>query len=228
MAKAPSDETRLRQNRGTGTGADYITWIKSREFGSMGVSTSYPDYKTGRNIELLSRGELYFYLLLRWNDNVSDIREQFPLLPLKETTEIAKELGMTPSYNGRKVMTTDMLVTKTDGSEFALSVKASKNDVTPRQMELMAIEQEYWKRRGVPYVIGYKDHVNEVEVRNIRDCTDMYDIREVRDEIGLVRHLIARKHILVDMTKKIDYREILEKLKDTELWKNSRQMLELC
>lgn len=226
MAKAPSDETKLRQGRGTGTGADYKTWIKTREFGSMGVSTSYPDFKTGRSIELLSRGEFYFYLLLRWNDNVSDIWEQFPLLPLEETTEIARGLGIKPSCNGTKVMTTDMLVTKTDGKKLALSVKASKGNVPQRQLELMAVEKEYWSRRNIPYVVGFKDQLNEIEIRNIRDCTDMYNIKEVRDEIGLVRHLIARKKIIVDMSTEIDYRKIYEKIKETELWKTSRQMLE--
>lgn len=56
----------------------------------------------------------YFYYL-DFADNVVDIREQFPLLPINETIIIAKELGIEhprdPVTKEPIVMTTDFLIT---------------------------------------------------------------------------------------------------------------------
>lgn len=53
--------------------------------------------------------------MLEITDDVIDIREQYPLLPLKDTLEIANELGIEqPKHPQTKepiVMTTDFLIT---------------------------------------------------------------------------------------------------------------------
>ena len=87
-----TEEGKLKQNRGTGTGADYIPWIRAREFNSKGTASTFADYKHGREIQVLSQGELYYYYLLRWQDDVVDIREQYPL-DFEETIKIADEMG---------------------------------------------------------------------------------------------------------------------------------------
>ena len=228
MPKQKSDEAKLREGYGQGMGPDYKPWLKSGRFSSKGVSSAFPDWKHGRMMEFLSQGELWFYLLFRWNDNVTDIREQFPLLPLSETNEIATELGVNPAFHGCQIKTTDMLIDFSNGSRLALSVKSSRKDVTDRQKEFLAVEQEYWKRRNVPWVLGFKEDLNPIEVRNIKDCVEMYDPTYISDEIGLIKHLIATKKITVDMTSPIDYRAVVESFKRTEVWKKETSILALC
>ncbi len=226
MPRQKSDETKLAEGYGEGHGADYKPWLESGKVNSIGVAAGFPDIRTGRMMQFLSQGELWFYLLFRWNDSVVDIREQFALKPLSETNEIAYELGVEPAFHGTLIKTTDMLLDFADGSQLAFSVKSSRKDVTDRQKELLAVEQEYWRRRNIPWVLGFKEDLNPIEVKNIKDCFEVYHGKYITDEIGVVRYLIANKLILVDMTKPIDYRAIAKELKETELWTKTKSMLE--
>ena len=55
-------------------------------------------------MHLLSMGEMYVYYILRFNDEVVDIREQFPL-ELEETLAIASELGYKhPKNNNTRIL----------------------------------------------------------------------------------------------------------------------------
>ena len=227
MGKAISEEGKCRENRGTGTKESYKPWIKIREVNSLGVSSSYPDWKHHRMVELLSRAELAYYLLLRWNDDVDDIREQFPL-DLETTNSIANQLGFRPMHNGRKHMTTDMLITKIDGSEFAVSIKSNRKAFckTDRKVELQMIEYYYWKQKGIPWTVLYKEDINMVEFENIKDVVSYYNLTRVPDEIGLAKYLIAHKYITVDMKSHIDYRQLVEVLKEDEIWKRYSYMLD--
>ena len=74
-----TDKRKVKENRGTGTGADYKPWIQAREMSSIGTKSVIQDWKHGRSIQCLSQGEARAYYLLRWRDDVLDIREQFPL-----------------------------------------------------------------------------------------------------------------------------------------------------
>ena len=225
MGRYISDETKIKQGRGTGIGADYLSWIMSREFNSKGTATAIPDWKHGRMIQCLSQAERWFYYKMRWNDRVVDIREQFPLLPLSETTEIASMLNTKGSFNNRVVMTTDFLITMDDGTETALTIKAGRDDVTPRVNELLNIEREYWRRRGVNYFIGYKEDLNPIEIMNIRYAVACYKKECVFDEISLARHLVANKIIEVDMTKPLDYKELIKFLEKETLWIKAKSEL---
>lgn len=228
MGKAISEEGKLKENRGKGTKASYKPWNKIREINSLGVSTSFPDWKHGRMVELLSRGELAYYLLLRWNDNVDDIREQFPL-NLKITNSIAKQLGFRAMHKGNKRMTTDMVLTMADGSLAAISIKSSREDFkkNERTIELQMIEYYYWKSLGIPWTVLYKEDVNPIEVENIMDVVSYYNMTKVPDEIGLVKYLIAHKYIIVDMKMHIDYKQLINALKEEkDIWMKYSCMLD--
>lgn len=56
-----TEEGRLRRGRGTGEGKDYKPWLENREVNSMGTASEVIDYKTGRQVHLLSQGEVYWY-----------------------------------------------------------------------------------------------------------------------------------------------------------------------
>ena len=209
-----SEERKIKEKRGTGEGADYKPWILVSEARSIGTSTIAIDYKHGRQIHLLSRGEKYYYYLYRWRDDVVDIREQFPL-DIEITQKIAdKHRIMHPkSKDGLVHMTTDLLVTYVDGSQEALSIKSSREELNnPRVAEKLFIEKKYWLLKGVPYSICYTEDVNIEEVRNIIDVVRCYSNDKIHDDISLLRHLISNKLIEVDMTRRIEYRQIIQVL----------------
>lgn len=210
-----TEEGRLRRGRGTGEGKDYKPWLENREVNSMGTASEVIDYKTGRQVHLLSQGEVYWYYLLRWRDDVTDIREQFPL-ELEMTVEISRKLGFRHPYNEKTRMTTDMLITKTDGTYEAYSVKTDKSVLdNARNIEKLYIEKLYWDSLQIPFHIVYKSDVNWTLVKNIMDVTACYDDGCVYDAYSALRHKIAHKEIIVDMESRLlDYKAIIENMRN--------------
>lgn len=212
-------KNKFKEGRGTGTGADYKPWITTREFYSSGTCANVVDPKTGRMVDLLSQAELAWYWILRWDDNVIDIREQYPL-DLKLSVLIAHRLRIKHPFNESTPMTTDLLVTKNDGHMEAYSVKSSKRDMDARHEEITLLEREYWESLGVPFRVVYKDDVNPVLVRNIEDVFRYYDASRVFDDVSRVKHLISHKKIAVDMGVPINYRAISKALIESGEGKN--------
>ena len=199
MKRRILDSTKRREKRGEGTGADYRPWIKAREINSAGVTHNIVDWKTGRTVELLSEGEAMAYYILRWNDSAADIREQFPL-DLDATNAIADQAGISRVDHGRDRMTTDLLVTWTDGTYTAYSVKADRSQTEkPRDIERLWVEKMYWTARKVPWKLIYKEDLDRAYADNIRLCVEFYDKNKVFDEISRLKHRIAVKEIRVDM-----------------------------
>lgn len=86
-------------------------WLKIQDVSSLGRSTCLKGIKTSRQHEFLSDLERNYFHLSEYYDSITDIREQFPLLPLEETIVIADELGIKhptdPKTDDPIVMTTD-------------------------------------------------------------------------------------------------------------------------
>lgn len=205
-----SEISKIKEGRGKGSGPDYKPWIKIREISSLGTASTVQDYKNGREVHLLTQGELYYYYLLRWDDSVIDIREQFPL-DLATTKAICDEMGYMYPNNGRTHMTTDLLVTHVDGTYAAYCVKLDRKELdNPRTLEKIEIERLYWVRRGVEFRLVYKSDLNPLVIRNIMDVVSCYNPANVQDAFGAIRYMIAHKEIEVDFTKPIDYRALIK------------------
>jgi len=105
----------LQEGRGQGRGADYRPWLRIQDVPSRGLAHRIKGWKTGRVHHFLSQFEAHFFYALEWSPQVEDIREQFPLLPLEETLDIARACGVRHPTDPRSrhpvVMTTDFLVT---------------------------------------------------------------------------------------------------------------------
>ncbi len=207
MSKRISPETKQLRKMGMGTGADYKPYITTSEFNSQGTTSVIKDWKTGRGVHCLSQGEMLLYYILRWDDSNEDIREQFPL-DYEDTVSIAENMNIKPPQD---IMTTDMLVTKSNGALIAYSVKAS-NNLSKRQLELLCIEKQYWINKGIDYHLVFKSDLNRVYASNIRLVTEFYDASRVFDTISALKHKIAIKEIAVDMETKLLDTEALNEL----------------
>ena len=133
----------LKEGRGQGTGVDYKPWIYIHDFPSRGVSARIPG-----------------------DPDVQDIREQFPLR-LTETMEIARRLNVKHPWKGDFpfVMTTDFLVTRTDGLH-ARTVKCSDELNNPRTIEKFSIEQSYWAACGIDWKIVTEKQISRDRALN--------------------------------------------------------------
>lgn len=225
----PKGKTKIKENRGTGNGSDYKPWILTRELSSEGTKSEFPDWKHGRTIHTLSRCETYAYYILRWNDSVIDIREQYPLD--RETTQkIADLLDVrhpTPQNDEDERMTTDFLITYKDQSgkikHYAVSIKSNDavlsgdpgNKDTARHIKEQYIEMTYWHLKKVPFIIlfGNKD-INEVYARNIEVAVQHYALASIKSVDDFMLYLIAHKYIQIDMKERYlsdMYQEIMQK-----------------
>ena len=229
-----SEAGKRREGRGKGHGADYKPWIKVREFNSAGTTANVVDWKHGRTTQLLSQGEEWYYYALRWDDNVLDIREQFPLFEPEDTVRIADSFGFKHPKDRSTTMTTDMLVDYADGYQEAISIKNSRADVNyklartehdkrqaMRAAEKLLIEKKYWAEKGIKWKLLYKEDLDPLYVNNIKRVVVYYRKEKVHDDISRIKHLIATKQIVVDLFKPIDYRKLVtEHLRLEEKWKN--------
>lgn len=197
MSKRLAENTKSVRKLGQGVGVDYRPYITTSEFNSRGTTSVIKDWKTGRAVHCLSQGEMYWYYILRWDDTNVDIREQYPL-DYKKTVNIANEMGVA---SPRKIMTTDMLVTRKDGTEIAYSVKVDKQ-LSKRQMQLLCIEKQYWLNQGTECQLVFKSEMNTILASNIRLVTEFYDATLVFDVISAIKHKIAIKEIEFDMESK--------------------------
>lgn len=223
-----SEKTKQNQRRGKGEGASYKPYIKTREVPSTGTGRILKDKITGRQMHLLSQAEVYTYYLLRWDDSVVDIREQYPL-ELEDTLKIADHLGYKHPHDRKTSMTTDFLVTyrEKDGTKTykAYSVKASKEILqNDRTVEIQRIEMAYWNLKGIPFEIVFKEDMNRIKVGNIEAVMDYWDAKKIKTDIDMIKYLIAHKKMIVDMeTAPLDFTDIARAYRETEKRKQDRQ-----
>ena len=198
MARRLSDETKKKRKMGTGEGKDYIPYITTSEINNLVTTSVIRDCKTGRGVHCLSQVESLWYYILRWDDNNVDIREQYPL-DVDKTVELAKEMGIKHPQNEKHVMTTDFLVTESDGTLHAYSVKADRN-LSKRTLQLLCLEKMYWVTQNVQFKMLFKTEVDEILAGNIRLVTELYDKAKVTDWYSNIKHQIAVKRLNIDLS----------------------------
>lgn len=155
----------IQQGYGQGMGIDYKPWLRVQDVPSRGRSRKIQGFKIDRIYHLLSDLEYAYFLALEFSEGVTDIREQFPLLPVSDAQSIAQSLGIRyPLYAGTQlpfVLSTDFLVTFRDqngGTRVAArTIKyASDFDSGPRlqrMLEKFEIERHFWAERDVDWAI---------------------------------------------------------------------------
>lgn len=160
----------LREGRGRGVGREYKPWVEIHDFASQGVVSRIRGLTTGRVHHFLSRLELGFFLILDWSDRVVDIREQYPLLDVELSLQLAEQNNIRhprdPKSGMPYIQTTDFLVTTTDG-DVARSVKPSKELKNARTKEKLELERAYWQCKGVDWKLVTEHEIDWTKARNI-------------------------------------------------------------
>lgn len=164
----------IKEGRGQGTGAKYKPWFNVGDVPSRGRVHRFFCPKVGREVHLLSDNEYCAFISLWWDDDVVDIREQFPLLDRKETLKIALSCGV-PHPVDRKtgtiwVNTTDLLATKLKSGEkehVAYAIKEAAELDKKRTIEKLEIERVYWIRRNVTWSIWTNLQLKNTFTKNL-------------------------------------------------------------
>jgi hypothetical protein len=225
-------EKMIIEGRGSGVGKEYLPWIRIQDVASTGRVTRVKGIKTDRQHELLSDMERNYFYFLEFSDEVVDIREQYPLLPLEDTLAIAMELGIThpkdPKTNEPVVMTTDFLVTVEHNGEYfeaARTIK-SKDDLLNRRInEKFEIERIYWARKEIDWGIVTDEQIDKTIAHNISFIQGYKDITEI-DCFEGIDNLELKDLIYEFMRRVVDDKRSIRKIcsefdSDMELGKGS-------
>lgn len=193
-------ERRIKAGRGRGEGRNYLPWFDTTDLPSKGTSVQWYSPKLQRIHHVLSQGEYHYLLLLTYDSQVIDIREQFPL-KLTDTQAIAESLGYRhPNERGEVVvMTTDFLLTIAHGHATRLVARTCKQAsglCSKRLFEKFEIERQYWAARGIDWGIVVTDRdVPDDTWRNIEWILEVWDIEHLepmtRSEITQVADFLV-------------------------------------
>lgn len=187
----------IKEGRGQGEGAKYRPWLEIQNVASNGYATRSLGWKTQRKHHFLSNLELQYFYSLEWSPFVLDIREQYPLLPIERTIEIAERIGVDhPRENGGggplKVITTDFfLIVKTkSGTKTAVRTIKPTNNLTVRELEKFDIERIFFEE------IGIKDWgiVTDADIPKnfINNISWLHDAKTLSNRQNIDLELIAK------------------------------------
>ena len=219
----------IKEGRGQGEKSNYKPWITTQDVTSMGNNSRFLGIKTGRQHELFSNNEANYLFNTEFSNSVIDIREQFPLLPIEETIDIAQELGIkhpTDPYSQEEiVITTDFLVTTVNqnGKKFlARTIKQYEDLNSQRQMEKFEIERRYWLKRGIDWGIVTEKEINKTLAHNVELVYQFYNLtdlkgfeslkpKEILDITNLFKKEILGVSVIREKTHDFEERMLLEK-----------------
>ena len=207
-----SDKSKLREGRCIGEGKDYVGYIKANEQSSIGTSGIIYDPIAGRTVHVLSMGEREFFYTMRLNDEVISIEEQMMM-----SSDLVREICIKHGYRiPNHILSIDFLITFTDGSRKAYSVKADRSELDKnsrkyrnaplayqKAMIRHHIEQEYWRMQGVDFKFVFRSELNKAFAYNVQQVLMFYDERSVTCEAHMYMWLVAHKIIKIDLSDSI-------------------------
>jgi hypothetical protein len=127
----------------------------------------------------MSNLELCLFYLLDWSDDVTDIREQYPIIDLARAIEIAESANIMYPYDTKSgfpyVLTSDFYLETKQGAT-VMAVKPSSELGKPRIRETLEIERRYWTVRGVKWSIMTENEINRVKANNIEWLAQAKDL----------------------------------------------------
>lgn len=168
-----------KDGRGQGHGKNYRPWIYVHDFSSSGLTTEMTGWTTKRVHQLFSNGEKNYFQMLDWNEDITDIREQYPLFDdpapsINTTLGLATKLGFRhPAITSARipiVMTTDFLIDRVKNGSPCIEARAYKmeKDLSDyRTLEKLEIERLYWERQGVSWKVVTEKSINRTKLLNI-------------------------------------------------------------
>ena len=166
------ERRRIKEGRGTGEGADYKPWITTHDFPSKGQVCRAKGQTTGRIHHMMSSLERDLFLILDYDPDVTDIREQYPL-KLEDTLLIAARAGIRhPEADGwPNVMTSDFYYCR-GGVWYAVAVKPSSELSNTRVAEKLKIERLYWEEKHIRWSVMTEKDISRTRARNILWITE--------------------------------------------------------
>ncbi|NRG44282.1 TnsA endonuclease N-terminal domain-containing protein [Bacillus sp. CRN 9] len=176
----------LKEKRGQGIGKEYKPWLQVQDIASKGRSTRTLGYTTQRVHHLLSDLQLYYFYLLEFDENVTDIREQYPLLDFHDMNidvdeELTKKL-FDKKTQVPHIFTISFLVTrKAENGEYydeARIIKQSQDLEKNATLQRLELQRRYFEKKGINFGVVTENEIDKQLSRNIGWILNSYDIQD--------------------------------------------------
>ncbi|MGP9039423.1 TnsA endonuclease C-terminal domain-containing protein [Cytobacillus kochii] len=176
----------LKEKRGQGTGKDYKPWLQVQDIASKGRSTRTLGHTTQRVHHLLSDLQLYYFYLLEFDENVTDIREQYPLLDFHDM-KIQLDQELTKKLFDKKtqvphIFTVSFLVTRKGESgehyDEVRIIKQSQELEKNATLQRLELERRYFEKKEIDFGIITEKEIDKQLARNIGWALNSYDIQD--------------------------------------------------
>jgi hypothetical protein len=178
----------IKEGRGKGEGKDYKPWITVRDVSSRGRSSRPPSWKTHREHHLLSDNEKRLFYLFEWSENITDIREQFPLSKIDLAMKIADEMGWKypkdPETGISHVLTTDFMLTVIrNGQQIQMvrTVKMTQELEKQAIAERLEVERRYYLAEGIDWGVVTEEGIPRILAENIEWVHSAYWLEETTE-----------------------------------------------
>lgn len=152
--------------------SEYVPFLSVRSVPTKGKANRIMGWKTGREHHFLSKLEYNAFYYFDWSDDVIDIKEQYPLLPIDVLQNIAIKAGIEyPSFNGGSIiMTTDFLITAMKNNKivhYARTIKPSIELSNERIIEKFEIERRFFNSKNIDWGIITEKELSDTFSNNL-------------------------------------------------------------
>lgn len=150
-------QPKLKKGRGCGSGANYLAWYTTREIKSRGTCDNPTSVRNNRRYELLSNFESIYFHVLEPQEQIRDVREQFPIFDLARTTELAVEEGINYKKGSKgkiEPYTIDFLIDEVVGGRRKLraaSIKPPGQDLDDLTKAKLKVEYRWCAENGIDW-----------------------------------------------------------------------------
>jgi hypothetical protein len=185
----------IKEGRGTGHNGTWQPWLRIQDLSSTGKAGRLSRHISGdRLVHVLSGYETHCFDIFEWAPGIIDINEQYLLLPLEETQEIARELGVdhpvSPNTGDPIVMSTDFMLTQQNTESpkeyFPRDFKPAQRLFSPKTLAKFEITKRYHKNHGRDWRL-ITDHNFPIELaRNLsflRDKRSLDGLKGITPEV---------------------------------------------
>ena len=159
----------VSEGYGSGVLSQYKPWLSIQSFPSKGRVSRIRGWKTGRIHHLFSDIQSQYFYLIDWNENVTDIREHFPLLDLADVLPDNKDLNQKyfDRENGAYVLTTTFMITLKNNTHIARSIKLASDLNKKSVLQRLEIERRYWAKKGIDWGVVTPKEMDIIAAKNI-------------------------------------------------------------
>lgn len=194
----------LKEGRGSGRFENYKPWLTLHDVSTKGRTSRLYSHKLQRMVNLFSDLQTACFHLLEFDDQVVDIREQYPLLGLEANSieldaELIKKLH-SEKHDLQHVLTTTFLINKVingEEREVALFVKYAKDLEKKSVLQRAEIMRRYFHQMSIEFYFVTEHELDIKKAKEIASIMKMYEIEHdyptLSSYVTMIRIELARQ-----------------------------------